>query len=109
LLSADLSKSGLQGALGPGDKQGLFLGFGEVTGGLLSHLLDPNSLQLRMKFPKISGGFSLSPPPDSQLDDFTTWTSTIELMATPVPEPAIAALLCVVAWAILPAQRRRRG
>lgn len=108
LLSANLNKSGLQGALGPGDKQGLFLGFGEVTGGLLAHLLDPDSLQLRLKFPKITGGFSLTPSPDSKLIDFTTWTSSIELMATPVPEPAISFLVCTVAVTLVPARRRRR-
>lgn len=111
LLSANLNKSGLQGALGlggMGDKQGLFLGFGEVTGGLLARLLDPDSLQLRLKFPKIAGGFSLTPSPDSKLIDFTTWTSSIELMATPVPEPAIAFLVCTVVVTLVPARRRRR-
>jgi hypothetical protein len=108
LLSANLIKSGLQGALGPGDKQGLFLGFGHVTGGSIAHLLDPESLQLRMKFPKISNGFSVSGSPNSQLGDFTTWTSSVELMAIRViPEPSTALLLGAVTWGLLPLRRRR--
>jgi hypothetical protein len=107
LLSAKLTKSGLQGALGPGDKQGLFLAFGEVTGGSLGDLLEPDSLQLRIKFPKIADGFSVT---DSQLDSFTTWTPTVEIMATPVvvPEPSVALPLCAAAWWFVSARRRRR-
>jgi hypothetical protein len=111
LLSADLNKSGIQGAVGP-NKQGLFLGFGEITGGLLAqreYRLDPDSLQLRIKFPKILGnGFTVSAPPNSQLQDFTTWTSSVEIMALVVPEPSVGLLLVTLALSLLPARRRRR-
>lgn len=109
LLSGNLSKSGIQGALGPGDKQALFLGFGKVTGGSLAPFLDPDSLQLRIKFPKISGGFSVSSPPDPLLNPFTTWTSSIEIMATQIPEPTIALTLSALAWMLAPARRRPRA
>jgi hypothetical protein len=107
LLSANLIKSGLQGALGPGDKQGLFLGFGEVTGGSIANLIIADSLQLRIKFPKIGGGFFVSSPPNSQLAEFTTWTSTVELLAIRVPEPSAALLVAAVAWVVVPLRRRR--
>jgi hypothetical protein len=111
LLSADLTKSGLQGALGPGNKQGLFLAFGNVTGGLIAEAkrVEIDSLQLRMKFPTIANGFSLSAPPNPSLNNFTTWTSSIEIMGVIIPEPSMSWLLWTAACAILPAQRRRRA
>jgi hypothetical protein len=110
LLSAELSTSALQGALGTSDPQALFLAFGEVTGGSLAPRLDPDSLQLRVKYPQISGGFTISPAPIPQLAPFTTWTSTVEVMATTVviPEPSLATSLSAIAWMFLSARRRRR-
>jgi hypothetical protein len=108
LLSGDLSTSGLQGALGTLNPQALFVGFGQVTGGSLAPFLDPNSLQLRIKYPQISGGFSISPPPNEQLGSFTTWTANVDLMAVVIPEPSLALSLSALAWMLLPARRRRR-
>jgi hypothetical protein len=107
LLSADLV-GGLHGPLGGGDIQALLLGFGQITGGSMAGALDPNSLQFRMKFPLISGGFSISNVPTPHLNGFTTWTSSLEILATPAVPEIIAALPSIfVVWSLVSARRRR--
>jgi len=109
LLSASLSLSAIQGALGPSDAQALFLGFGEVTGGSMKKFVDPDSLQVRIKYPTIEGGFEILSSPTA-LKDFATYTSSVEILATqviPVPEPAIAGWLAIVVSALISARRRR--
>jgi hypothetical protein len=107
LLEADLSVSAITGPLGPPSTQGLFLAFGEITGGTLAAGLDPDSLRVRMKLPTVTNGFSvtpvpLAPPPPTHYADlnaFSAMTLSIEIQAEPVPEPTPAGLVlsCAVA------------
>jgi hypothetical protein len=82
--------------------QGLFLGAGEVTGGLVAPLIDPDSLTVRIKLPTINdgGGFSVTPSPGlpapavyyAPLDPFAAG-AFVEIRAVEVPEPLSALLV----------------
>jgi hypothetical protein len=108
LLEANLSVSAITGPLGPPSTQGLFLAFGEITGGTLAAGLDPDSLRVRMKLPTVTNGFSVTPLPPAppppthyaDLNAFTAMTLSIEIQAEPVPEPGIIALLIWAAFAV---------
>jgi hypothetical protein len=103
LLEADLSVSAITGPLGPPSTQGLFLAFGEITGGTLAVGLDPDSLRVRMKLPTVTNGFSVTPLPQAppppthyaDLNAFSAMTLSIEILAEPIPEPAAVALLLI--------------
>lgn len=113
LLSGDLSLSAITGPIGTPSAEGLFLAFGQITGGSMASGFDPNSLRVRMKLPTVNGGFSVSPLPDpappelALLNSFTATTPTIEILATQVPEPA-ALVSLGVGGALLAAMRRHR-
>ncbi len=115
LLSADIFLSALTGPLGPPNSQGLFLAFGEITGGSLAPLYTPDSLRVKMKLPTVTG-FSVSPLPGAPpppihlatLEPFTAIAMSVEILAEPIPEPAGAASLMIAAAMIGTALRRRR-
>ncbi|MCI0335589.1 MAG: PEP-CTERM sorting domain-containing protein [Planctomycetes bacterium] len=116
LLSADVSLSAITGPLGPPNSQGLFLAFGDLTGGSMAPYLDPDSLRVKIKLPMVTGGFSVSPMPGAPpppthlatLEPFTATAPSVEILAEPIPEPASAALLGIGAAMIGMASRRRR-
>jgi hypothetical protein len=116
LLSANLSISAVTGPLGSPGKEGLFLGFGEVTGGEIAHRLLKTSLLLRMRLPTINtgGGFSVSPAPSSPvplyyapLDSFSAGAS-LEIRAIEVAEPSLLPIAAVAALGLLRRRRRAR-
>jgi hypothetical protein len=114
LLSGNLTMSAITGSIGAGDAEGLFLAFGEITGGSMAEGLDRDSLRVRMKLPTVQGGFSVSPMPDvppppvhvGTLGAFTANALSIEILAEVVPEPASAGLFALGALTCLSVRRR---
>jgi hypothetical protein len=116
LLEAELTLSAITGPLGSSDSQGLFLAYGEITGGTMAEGLDRGSLRVRMKLPDVQGGFSVSPAPNvppppvhfGALDSFTATTLSVEIIASLVPEPAGATLVAAGIAIVAVARRRFR-
>lgn len=118
LLSASLTLSALTGSVGPPSASGLFLAFGNITGGSMAAELDSSSLRVKVKLPIVSGGFSVSPSPSSPpppthsaaLDEFMAITTTIEIQAEPsvVPEPISVGMLLIGAGALVALRRAQR-
>jgi hypothetical protein len=117
LLSAELSLSAVTGPLGAPNSKGLFLAFGEVTGGSMAQYITPGSLRLKFKLPAVTGGFTVSPMPDlpapdefsTSLGPFMASTMSVEILAEAIPEPAAAVLLGIGGTLLAATRRRRRG
>jgi hypothetical protein len=114
LLSGNLTMSAITGSIGAGDAEGLFLAFGEITGGSMAEGLDRDSLRVKMKLPTVQGGFSVSPMPDmppppvhfGTLGAFTASALSIEILAEVVPEPTSVGLFALGALICLSVHRR---
>jgi hypothetical protein len=113
LLSGALTTSSLTGPLGPPATGALFTtSIASVTGGLLAPMILPNSLSLSMSFTEVNtvnGGVGFSVGAAAPVLNPFTANATLNIAASPIPEPAMAALLAIGGLLTGLTTPRRRG
>jgi hypothetical protein len=111
LLSGDLSPSGLAGTIGQPNGTLYTTSVSTVTGGALAGELIADSLVFQMHVSNVNGGagFSVTPtgPMSGVLNDFTA-DVTVDIEASPIPEPTSLLLMAAAAAPVFIARRARR-
>jgi hypothetical protein len=117
LLSGNLGASALTGAVG-NSTGGLFqTSYGSITDGALKQYVDPNSFLMSMNFTSIKtipggqNGLTLAAP--APIGDFVNVElnpfradATVDVEASPVPEPSTAGLLLAITLGALSLRRK---